>query len=102
MQRVINFSGGKTSAYMTITEYREGDIVLFCDTGREHQKTYKFINDFEAHEGITVVRLAYSGGFEEMLSRRKTVPNQAWRYCTKTLKSMVARKSSWVIVTCVL
>ena len=47
MQRVINFSGGKTSAYMTITEYKLGDLVIFCDTGREHSKTYKFINDFE-------------------------------------------------------
>ena len=53
MQRVINFSGGKTSAYMTIHEYRDGDLVIFCDTGREHEKTYKFINDFEAFEKIS-------------------------------------------------
>ena len=46
MKRIINFSGGKTSAYMTIQEYKEGDLVIFCDTGREHTKTYKFINDF--------------------------------------------------------
>ena len=26
MKRVINFSGGKTSALMTIMNYREGDI----------------------------------------------------------------------------
>jgi 3'-phosphoadenosine 5'-phosphosulfate sulfotransferase (PAPS reductase)/FAD synthetase len=45
MQRVINFSGGKTSAYMTIKYYKPGDLVIFCDTGREHFKTYKFIND---------------------------------------------------------
>jgi hypothetical protein len=57
MQRVINFSGGKTSAYLTIHEYKPGDIVLFCDTGREHEKTYKFIHDFEAFEGIPVVWL---------------------------------------------
>ena len=45
MKRVINFSGGKTSALMTIMNYREGDLVIFTDTGREHPKTYKFIND---------------------------------------------------------
>ena len=52
MKRVINFSGGKTSAMMTILNYREGDLVIFADTGREHPKTYKFINDFEAHEEV--------------------------------------------------
>lgn len=52
MQRVINFSGGKTSAYMTILIYQPGDIVLFSDTMREHPKTYKFINDFENYIGF--------------------------------------------------
>jgi 3'-phosphoadenosine 5'-phosphosulfate sulfotransferase (PAPS reductase)/FAD synthetase len=57
MQKVFNFSGGKTSAYMVIKHWQKGDIVLFCDTGREHPKTYKFINDFEAFENIPVIRL---------------------------------------------
>lgn len=94
MQRVINFSGGKTSAYMTIHEYKEGDIVLFCDTGREHPKTHKFINDFEAFENIPVTRIAYEGGFEEMLRRRgnKTLPNRMRRFCTETLKVITARR----------
>jgi hypothetical protein len=93
-QRVINFSGGKTSAYMAITEYKPGDIVIFCDTGREHPKTYKFINDFEAFEKIPVIRLAYTGGFEKMIEREgyKTVPNRVMRYCTKHLKIITARK----------
>jgi hypothetical protein len=32
MIRVINFSGGKTSALMTILNYRKGDLVIFADT----------------------------------------------------------------------
>jgi hypothetical protein len=92
MQRVINFSGGKTSAYMTITEYQEGDIVLFCDTGREHPKTYKFINDFEAHEGIQIIRLQYPGGFEQLLKKERVIPNQWKRQCTKQLKVKTARR----------
>ncbi len=72
MQRVINFSGGKTSAYMTIKEYKEGDIVLFCDTGREHPKTYKFINDFEAHENIPVTRIRYMGRELNKINRKIT------------------------------
>lgn len=98
MQRVINFSGGKSSAYMTILEYKPGDIVLFCDTGREHDKTYKFLNDFEAHENIPIVRLTFPGGFENMLTKwgqgyyGKKIPNRMQRECTMQLKIKTARR----------
>ena len=91
MQRVINFSGGKTSAYMTIHEYREGDLVLFCDTGREHPKTYKFVNDFEAYENIPVTRLKWNNEedpFKALLIKKKykVIPNRVKRICTDELK----------------
>lgn len=92
MTRVINFSGGRTSAYMTIMEYMPGDIVLFCDTGREHPLTYKFINDFERHEGIPIRWLAYTGGFEAMLEKMKGIPNTFKRNCTRELKVRTARR----------
>lgn len=92
MQRVINFSGGRTSAYMTIKYYECGDIVLFCDTGREHEKTYKFIHDFEAHEGIPVKWLSYPGGFDALLKKEKVIPNRFKRSCTKYLKIKTARR----------
>lgn len=92
MKRIINFSGGKTSAYMTIHEYREGDLVIFCDTGREHPKTYKFINDFEAFENIPIIRLKYEGGFENLIIKRKAVPNNFKRFCTIELKVKTARR----------
>lgn len=92
MNRIFNFSGGKTSAYMVIHYYKPGDLVIFCDTGREHPKTYKFINDFEAHENIPIIRLQYEGGFEGMLSKKKGVPNQFKRYCTVELKIKTCRR----------
>lgn len=92
MQRIINFSGGKTSAYMTIHEYKEGDLVIFCDTGREHPKTYKFINDFEANENIPIIRLKYEGGFEKLIEKRKAIPNNFKRFCTIELKIKTARR----------
>jgi hypothetical protein len=92
MQRIINFSGGKTSAYMAIHEYREGDIVIFCDTGREHPKTYKFINDFESYENIPVIRLKYEGGFRNLLDKKKAIPNNFKRFCTIELKIKTARR----------
>ena len=90
--RVFNFSGGKTSAYMVLHYYQEGDLVIFCDTGREHSKTYKFINDFENFENIPVIKLKYSGGFEELIKRKKAVPNQFKRFCTIELKIKTCRR----------
>ncbi len=95
MQRVFNISGGRTSAYMVIKYWREGDIVLFCDTTREHPKTYKFLNDFEAHEGIPIVRLQFAGGWEGFLAkwnRGKNIPNRVKRECTIQLKVKTARR----------
>jgi hypothetical protein len=94
MKRVINFSGGKTSAMMTILNYREGDLVIFADTGREHPKTYKFINDFEAHEGIPIIRVMFEGGFRGMLEKAKWkyIPNRVKRGCTIELKIKTAKR----------
>lgn len=97
MQRVINFSGGKTSAYMTIQEYKDGDLVIFCDTGREHPKTYKFINDFEANENIPVIRLKWNNElnpFVELLKKKKykVIPNRVKRFCTDELKIKTSKR----------
>lgn len=97
MQRVINFSGGKTSAYMTITEYREGDLVIFCDTGREHEKTYKFINDFEANENIPIIKLKWADAddpFKALLQKKKykVIPNRVKRFCTDELKIKTCKR----------
>lgn len=97
MKNVINFSGGKSSALMTILVYKPGDIVLFCDTGREHAKTYKFINDFEAHEEIPVTRISLNDSkqpFTELIQKKKykALPNRVRRFCTVELKVKVARR----------
>jgi len=94
MIRVINFSGGKTSALMTILNYRQGDLVIFTDTGREHEKTYKFIHDFEAFENIPIIRVMYEGGFRGMLEKGgfKTMPNRVKRICTLELKIKTAKR----------
>jgi len=92
--KVFNFSGGKTSAYMVIKYYQPGDIVLFCDTGREHEKTYKFINDFEFFENIPIIKLGSKTSFDDFLSRRnwKEIPNRVKRSCTIELKIKPARR----------
>lgn len=106
MKRIINFSGGRSSALMTVLEYNpETDYVLFCDTGREHPKTYKFILDFEANEGIPIIKiggytaeivndLGSKDYFREMLERYeyKQIPNMVKRFCTPELKIKPARR----------
>lgn len=97
MKRIFNFSGGKTSAYMTIKYYQKGDLVIFCDTGREHPKTYKFINDFEANENIPIIRISYKNSenpFRKMLEHQKNmaIPNMTKRFCTIELKIKTAKR----------
>lgn len=100
MRRVINFSGGKTSAYMTILlKPTADDIVLFTDTGREHPLTYKFIDDFEKFEGIKVHRATYTHvnspgliGFDALNRRKTYLPNRVRRICTEELKVLTARR----------
>lgn len=93
MKRIINFSGGKTSALMAILlKPTEDDIVLFTDTKREHPLTYKFIDDFEKNEGINVTRISYDGGYDSMVRKQKFLPNQAMRICTTELKIKTAKR----------
>ena len=95
MQKVFNISGGRTSAFMVAKYWAPGDIVIFCDTTREHAKTYKFLNDFEAHEKIPIVRLQYNGGWEGFLKKwnnGKNIPNRMKRVCTIELKIKTARR----------
>ena len=93
---------------MTILEYNpETDYVVFCDTGREHPKTYKFIQDFEAFENIPVIKIGFKKrGYEyvkelgvkdyfaEYLSVRdfEEIPNMMKRSCTIELKVKVCRR----------
>lgn len=97
--KVLNFSGGKSSAMMTIREYEPGDIVLFCDTVQEHPKTYKFLNDFEAHENIPITRVSYTHhkapglfGFDALMAWKTIVPSRDRRICTTELKVNTAKR----------
>ncbi|MGE6221167.1 phosphoadenosine phosphosulfate reductase family protein [Nubsella zeaxanthinifaciens] len=100
MRRVFNLSGGKTSAYMTISEKpTEDDIVLFTDTGREHPLTYKFLDDIEKHEGFKIHRATYvhkrapkRDGFDALTYWKSYLPNRMRRICTVELKVKTARR----------
>lgn len=100
MSRVINFSGGRSSAMMTILlKPTENDIVLFCDTGREHPKTYEFIENFQKFENIKVHYATYTHqkspgliGFDALNNHKTYLPNRTKRICTAELKVMTAKR----------
>lgn len=98
--RVFNFSGGATSALMTILgKPTKDDVVLFTDTGWESPATYKFIDDFEKYEGIKVHRAFYTHtkspglkGFPALLHHKTYLPNREKRLCTDELKVKTAKR----------
>jgi hypothetical protein len=90
--RIFNISGGRTSAYMTIEHYKEGDMVIFCDTGREHKGTYEFLDNIEKFENIPIIRLKHELGFSGLIEKRKAIPNIFQRFCTVELKIKTTRR----------
>jgi hypothetical protein len=103
---IINFSGGRTSAYMTkrlIDEGLKDYLVTFQNTGKELPETLDFINDCDIKWDLKIVWLEYrkpnsfevvtyqtasrdSRPFNELLEHKKTLPNLQFRYCTLELK----------------
>lgn len=90
--KIIHHSGGRSSSLMTLLTYSKGDLVIFCDTGREALGTYKFIDDFQRNEHIPIIKLKYQGGFESLLKKERGIPNPFKRFCTKHLKVKLARR----------
>lgn len=110
MKIISSFSGGKTSAYMTIKlKQKYPDlIVLFANTGQENQETLDFVHncDIEYNLGVIWLEVLVHHGerkstgfkivdyelasmegepFEEMILKYG-IPNKAFPHCTRELK----------------
>lgn len=62
---VINFSGGRTSAYMTkklIDDGIDNFLVMFQNTGKEHPNTLDFINECDKRWNLNVIWIEYPFG----------------------------------------
>jgi len=104
--QIINFSGGRTSAYMTKRLIDEGGdyLITFQNTGKELPQTLDFINECDKRWGLNIVWLEYRYGnnwevvdyetasrdgrpFNEVIHHYKHfLPNQRLRYCTTEMK----------------
>lgn len=107
MVNIINFSGGRTSAYMAKRLIDEGltdYIVTFQNTGKEMPGTLDFVNECDKRWGLNIVWLEYrkpatfavvdytsasrnGEPYSQLIEQRPaSIPNMQFRYCTTELK----------------
>ena len=109
---VINFSGGRTSAYMTKRLIDEGGdyLVTFQNTGKELTQTLDFVNECDKRWNLGIVWLEYrrpatfevvtyktasrnGEPYDQLLEQRPSaIPNMQFRYCTMELKIMTLKR----------
>jgi len=89
-RHILALSGGKDSAALAI--YMKGRVpemeYVFCDTGKELDETYEYLDLLEVYLERRVVRLKGEGlGFDDLLEiRRGFLPSPQMRWCTEYLK----------------
>lgn len=89
-RHILSLSGGKDSSALAI--YLRGRIpdmeYVFCDTGKELDETYSYLDRLEVYLGRPICRLKHDGmGFDDLLSiRRGYLPSPQIRWCTEYLK----------------
>lgn len=114
---IVSFSGGRTSAYMLwrVLEANGGElpdkaIVTFANTGKEEEATLQFVRDCETNWNVPIVWLEYQTEkpdfkvvnfetasrngepFENLILKRKYLPNPVTRFCTSELKIRTIHK----------
>ena len=106
----ISFSGGRTSAYLLWRVLQsngglpEQAIVCFANTGKEEEATLEFVRDCEVNWNVKIHWLEYQNEkpnfrvvdfatasrngepFEQLILKRKYLPNPVTRFCTAILK----------------
>lgn len=117
--KVISFSGGRTSAYMTIKLLEQPEnkdaVIIFANTGKENEATLEFVNAMDLHLktafGKSIIWLEYNPDpevwvnvvsfetasrngepFAALIAKRKYCPNRVARFCTQDLKIRPMKK----------
>jgi hypothetical protein len=89
VHHVLSLSGGKDSSALAVyLRDRVRDLqYVFCDTGKELQETYDFLDDLEVYLGKPIIRLSDERGFDHWLKLYGDyLPSSQMRWCTKMLK----------------
>jgi len=90
-RHILNLSGGKDSTALAVfmrKTYPELPLeYVFCDTGKELEETYAYLNRIEAGLGIKITRLNSEASFDHWWKVfGGYLPSPQMRWCTKLLK----------------
>jgi len=107
---VVNFSGGRSSAYMLNELLKENKdlIIIFCNTSKETPETYDFIKECVKNFKFNLIVLEYKPKsflitdidnckkngevFDELLKYKGFQPNVIKRFCTTDMKISVTKR----------
>lgn len=90
-RHILNLSGGKDSTALAVfmrKKYADLQLeYLFCDTGKELDETYAYLNRIEASLGIKITRLNSEASFDHWWKVfGGYLPSPKMRWCTNLLK----------------
>lgn len=113
---VISFSGGRTSAYMLWRVLQSNNglpdeaIVCFANTGKEEEATLEFVRDCSVNWNVPIHWIEYRSDdpkfaevtfetasrngepFEQLILKKKFLPNPVTRFCTIEMKIRAIHK----------
>ncbi len=99
MKIIISFSGGKDSQaclVWAVKKYGSKNITaVFCDTGWEHDLTYKHIQDTCNLMQVELITLKPELDFVELAKKKGRFPSTMARFCTVELK--IKPMIDWII-----
>lgn len=99
MKIVVSFSGGKDSQaclIWAVEKYGSKNVkAVFCDTGWEHELTYRHIQDTCKLMQVELITLKPELDFVELSKKKGRFPSTKARFCTVELK--IKPMVDWVL-----
>ena len=95
VRHIMGLSGGKDSTALAVLLHKEIPEMeyFFCDTGKELQETYDYLEKIKARLGIKIQYLSPEKGFDHWLEVYDGyLPSPKSRWCTKQLKILPLEK----------
>lgn len=89
---IVSTSGGKDSTATLITaiqKYGKDNVIgVFCDTGWEHPKTYKYIEYLKEKTGVKIknIRNEKFKTVPDLIRHKKIFPSSMRRFCSVNMK----------------
>ena len=93
-QYVVSYGGGVNSTALIVLLIKKDlplDHVVFSDTGNEMPETYEYLSVMKRYLGgnsipLKIVRVRSGESLSDRCLRRKVIPSQMWRWCTRDMK----------------